>query len=252
MKVLIIEDERYAAHQLSTYLEHIPLEMEVLEVVESVRLSKEWLKNNAEPDLIFMDIQLSDGICFEIFQSRELLCPVIFTTAFDHYIINAFQANCIDYLLKPYTQEDVENALTKYEKLQARSEQIYNSAFVEKVIPSFQKNYKSRFFAKSGNQLFSIPIEEIAFFYTEDFSTLLVTTSSKRFVINFSLDQLEELLDPTLFFRINRQFLLHQQGIDTMEALGKGRIQLRLKHANFSALMVSRGRTPEFKEWLGR
>lgn len=252
MKILIVEDERYAAHQLINYLNDIPLETKVLEVVESVRLAKKWLGQNAEPDLIFMDIQLSDGICFEIFQTEELLCPVIFTTAFDQYIINAFQANCIDYLLKPYTQVDVGQALTKYEKLQVRSQQIFNQTFIEKVVPSFQKNYKSRFFVKSGNQIFSIPTEEVAFFYTEDLSTLLVTTQKKRFVVNFSLDQLEELLNPSLFFRINRQFLLHQQAIGRMEALGKGRIQLNLKHANFSALLVSRARTAEFKEWLGR
>lgn len=252
MNVLIIEDERYAANQLTTFLDSISLEIKVLQIVESVRLAKKWLDQHEDPDLIFMDIQLSDGICFEIFQSKELLCPVVFTTAFDQYIINAFQANCIDYLLKPYTQKDVENALTKHEKIQARNEQIYNQTFIERVVPSFQKNYKSRFFVKSGNQIYSIPTEEVAFFYTEDLSTLLVTTNRKRFVINFSLDQLEELLDPSLFFRINRQFLIHQQTIDSMEALGKGRIQLKLKHANFSALLVSRGRTPEFKEWLGR
>ncbi|MEM1124302.1 MAG: LytTR family DNA-binding domain-containing protein, partial [Bacteroidota bacterium] len=187
-----------------------------------------------------------------IFQLQELLCPIIFTTAFDQYLINAFQANCIDYLLKPYTQQDVATALAKYDKIQARNAQIFNATFVEKVAPSFQKNYKSRFFVKSGNQIYSIPTEEIAFFYTEDLSTLLVTANRKRYVVNFSLDQLEAMLDPFLFFRINRQFLLHQQAIEKMEALGKGRIQLQLKFANFSALLVSRGRTPDFKEWLGR
>lgn len=252
MNVLIIEDELHAVNQLSAILKDISSDINVLEVIVSVREATDWFGFNVEPDLVFMDIQLSDGICFEIFQQRELLCPVIFTTAFDHYVINAFQANCVDYLLKPYSKKELKNALGKFKKIQARNQQIFNTAFVEMVLPAFQKNYKSRFFVKSNNQVYSIPVEEIAFFLTEDLTSLLVTTANKRYVVNFSLDQLEKLVNPTFFYRINRQFLIHHQAIENMEALGKGRIQIKLKYTNISAVLVSRIRTPEFKGWLGQ
>ena len=252
MKVLIIEDEPHAAQQLKTVLADISLEISVLAVLTSVKNAMIWFKQNEEPDLVFMDIQLSDGICFEIFQKQEILCPVIFTTAFDQYAINAFQTNCIDYLLKPYSKKELNQAILKHKKIQMRQQRAFNAAFVETVLPAFQKKYKSRFFVKSGIQVHSIPVDEIAFFFTEDVSSLLVTTANKKYVVHFSLDQLEGLLNPEFFYRINRQFLIHHQSIELMEALGKGRIQLRLLNSNFSSLLVSRSRTPEFKEWLGR
>lgn len=251
MNVLIVEDELHATEQLKTCLEKEQLDIQILNTTTSVKETLHWFNNNEEPDLLFLDIQLSDGLCFEILQQKEILCPIIFTTAFDKFAIKAFEVNSLDYILKPYTQEEIHQSIMKLQKLEAYQQKKLDTTLLKTILPSFKNKYKNRFFVKFGSQALSIPTEEIAFFYTEDVATILVSTQGKKYVVNYSLDQLEKVVDPSLFFRITRQFLIHHQAIDAMHCLGKGRIQLTLKHTTLPTAMVSRNRTAGFKEWLG-
>lgn len=249
MKVVIIEDERLAAEKLESLLKQVDAEIEVVAKLESVEESVNWLISNPNPHLIFMDIQLDDGISFEIFDAVKVEAPVIFTTAFDQYAIRAFKVNSVDYLLKPIDREALETALEKYRK-------IFRLAGMEdklsKVFEQLAKPWKTRFFVKVGVHFQSVPVEEICCFFVEERCSFLKTQAGKNYTLDYSLDQLQKRVDPELFFRINRNFIVNINCIAEIISYSTNRLKLKLKNFNDEGLIVSRDKVPEFKQWLDR
>ncbi len=255
MKVLIIEDEEVAAEVLMNLIRSCEPGIEVLHVLDSVEDSVEWFSDHEEPDLLFLDIHLSDGSSFEIFEHVKLTCPIIFTTAYDQYALKAFKTKSIDYLLKPVKKEDLKNALVKYHEIydhQSQDKQKVDLSDLEILIRGSQRSYKSRFLVKSGNTIKSISVRDIAYLYYEDRATLLMTNDKKRYPIKYTLDEVEQLLDPEVFRRANRQYLVHIEAIDKIHAWFKGRIKLDLRPPQPSEIIVSADNTRAFKKWLGQ
>ncbi|MEO6584431.1 MAG: LytTR family DNA-binding domain-containing protein, partial [Ferruginibacter sp.] len=207
LKILIIEDEEPAAKRLLKMIKEAEPDVQLLDTLVSVSAAVAWFKNNPCPDIIFSDIQLADGISFEIFKTISVNCPVIFITAFDQYAIEAFKVNSIDYLLKPVKKEELQNALEKFKRINTPPP-VFN---VDQLMQAYQtsaSNYKQRFVVKYGEHLKTITTQDVAYFYTEDKVNFLTNKDGRRYVIDFNLDTLETLLDPKLFFRINRQFII--------------------------------------------
>lgn len=249
MKVVIIEDERLAAEKLTSLLKQVDAEIEVVAKLESVEESVNWLTSNPTPDLIFMDIQLDDGISFEIFDAVKVEAPVIFTTAFDQYAIRAFKVNSVDYLLKPIDMETLEVALGKYRK-------IFRPAGMEeklsKVFEQLAKPWKTRFFVKVGIHFQSVPVEEICCFFVEERCSFLKTQTGKNYALDYSLDQLQKRVDPEMFFRINRNFMVNINYISQIISYSTNRLKLKFKNSENEGLIVSRDKVSEFKQWLDR
>jgi len=251
LKILIIEDEQPAAKRLFKMISEIEPGVELLESIDSVSASIKWLSENNSPDLIFSDIQLSDGISFEIFKAVEPSCPIIFTTAYDQYALNAFKVNSIDYLLKPVKKDELAAALTKYKKITKPSEGT--SLNIQELLDVYQKSkeYKNRFVVKYGEHIKTITTEEIAYFYTEDKVNFLTTHEGRRFAIDFNLDNLDHMLDPKEFFRINRQYIISIRSIGEMFSYTKSRVLIKLKPPTKHETIVSTERSADFKVWLG-
>lgn len=251
MQVLIIEDEPLAQVELERLLQKVDSEIEILEFLDSIEESVKWLNSNPSPDLIFLDIQLSDGLSFEIFQKTEVKTPVIFTTAYDEYAIQAFKVNSIDYLLKPVDLEELEKSIKKFSEIK---EQFSQNTFSEEKITqllNFKKtNYKTRFVSRIGDNLKHIPIEEVAYFYAEDKTVFLVNTSGKEFIIDFTLETLEPLLEPSVFFRANRKFILKINSIKNVSRYFNGRLKITLEPKSIDEVLVSREKASIFKNWL--
>ncbi len=250
MKILIIEDEEPAVKRLQKHLKEIEPNAILLDYIVSVSTAIKWLAENEMPDLIISDIQLSDGLSFEIFKTVEITCPIIFTTAYDHYAIEAFKVNSIDYLLKPVKKEELDTALTKYKKAKSTAPALDITQLL-KSIGSTSSDYKKRFVVRYGEHIKTINTEEIAFFNTEDKANFLTTKDGRRYVIDFNLDALEALLDPKTFFRINRQYIIGIHSIAEMFAYTKGRVLVKLNPAAKHETIVSTERSAEFKLWLG-
>ena len=250
IKILILEDEEPAAKRLAKMITEIEPGTEVLASIDSVANGIEWLTNN-KPDLIFSDIQLSDGISFEIFKSTEPSCPVIFITAYDQYALDAFKTNSIDYLLKPVKKEELKTAISKFKKmLPAPSAPPID---IEKLLMAYggqQSGYKKRFVVKYGEHIKTITTEEIAYFYTEDKINFLTTREGRRFTIDFNLDALDAMLDPKVFFRINRQFIISINSIGEMFSYSKSRVLIKLIPPSKHETIVSTERSSAFKTWL--
>lgn len=251
MKTLIIEDEAFAADALESMLLSIKPDAKVLEKLESIEESVEWFQQNEAPNLIFCDIHLSDGSSFEIFKQIESKSPVIFTTAYNEYAIDAFKVNSVDYLLKPIKQEELENAIKKYEGLKQNniSEELQN---IQNLISnaSVKNNNKSRFMVKSGQVIKTIPSEKVAYFLAEEGVVLLVTFEGKRFVINYTLDQLEEQLETQMFFRANRQLIVNIHAVKEVNPYFKGRLLLNVEPKIQGDQIISNSKASAFKEWL--
>ncbi len=247
---LIIEDEQPAAKRLWKLIQEIEPKATLCAVLESVTETIEWLSVNKTPDLIFSDIQLSDGISFEIFSSVTPDCPIIFITAFDQYAIDAFKLNSIGYLLKPVKKEELQAAVQKYQMLH-RKEMLPD---LKQLLESYNKQetaYKKRFVVKYGEHLKTINIDDIAYFNTEDKITFLTLKEGRRYVTDFNLDQLESMLDPKNFFRINRQFIISIHSIAEMFSYTKSRVLIKLQPASKIETIVSTERSASFKNWLG-
>jgi len=251
MTILIIEDEEPAFKRLQKMLKEIEPGHILLNQIVSVSSAVKWFKENDSPDLVISDIQLSDGISFDIFKQVNITCPIIFTTAFDQYAIDAFKLNSIDYLLKPVKKEELENAVKKYK---SRTPAATPAIDINKLLQSLQPagpEYKKRFVVKYGEHIKTIDIEEVVYFYTEDKATFLCTKDARRFVIDFNLDNLESILDPKLFFRINRQYIISIHSIAEMFAYSKSRVLIKLNPAAKHETIVSTERSADFKLWLG-
>ena len=251
INILIIEDEEPAANRLKKMVTELEPDAIVLDNIVSVNSAIAWFKQNPSPDLIFSDIQLSDGLSFEIFKNVEVQCPVIFITAYDQYAIDAFKVNSIDYLLKPIKKEDLQVAINKFKKLN-RSETP--SLDINKVLEVFNNpktEYKTRFIVRYGEHIKTIKIEEAAYFYTEDKINFLTTNEGRRYTIDYNLDALESMLDPKTFFRINRQFIISINAISEMFSYSKSRVLIKLNPPAKHETIVSTERSGDFKLWLG-
>ena len=250
MRVVIIEDESLAAEKLQRLLNKVDSNIEVLQILESVEESINWFSQNKIPDLIFMDIQLDDGISFEIFDAVKIEAPVIFTTAFDEYAIRAFKVNSVDYLLKPIELQSLEKAISKFKNIY--SENLNFEAKISQVFQQLSKNYKSRFFIKVGMRFQSVQVEDICCFFVEERNTFLRTQNGKTYDLDNSLEQLQKLIDPSLFFRINRNYLVNINCINEIISYSTTRLKLKLKGVNSDDLIVSRDKVSEFKRWMDR
>ena len=249
MKALILEDETRAANHLERLLAKVAPHLVVLAKIESVRDGVKYLQNNPEPDLIFSDIQLADGLSFEIYKQVAVSCPIIFTTAYDHYAIEAFQTNGIDYLLKPIEEERLLKAIEK-----ARH---FSPGFVlEKLLtmnrPTSEKSYKSRFMVKVGDKIKSVPVEEILVFYSQEKASFIRTSDAHNYCIDYALDQLEPMLDPEKYFRINRKYIVSIDSCTNILAWTNSRLRLKIDGIDDSDIIVARERVQEFKNWLDR
>lgn len=252
MKILIIEDEEPAAKRLQKMLKEIEPGITVLGQIVSVSSAIKWFSENEKPELVFSDIQLSDGLSFELFKAVDVACPVIFTTAYDQYAIDAFKVNSIDYLLKPIKKEDLEKAVAKYKKLSvsAAPPAIDINKLLQTLNPAGAE-YKKRFVVRYGEHIKTIDIEEVVYFYTEDKVTFLCTKDGRRYVIDFNLDTLDASLDPKSFFRINRQYIIGIHSIAEMFAYTKSRVLIKLNPPAKHETIVSTERSADFKHWLG-
>jgi len=249
MKVIIIEDEQRAANHLVRLLGKVAPEMEVISNFETVRDAVAWLKGNPEIGLIFSDIQLADGISFEIFKQVKVSCPIIFTTAWNHYAIEAFNTNGIDYLLKPIEEIRLQKAIEK-------ARQFSPMPMLEKILAmagnSPAKNYKSRFLIKIGEKIKTIPVEEIQAFYSLEKASYLLTSSKRNYTIDFPLDHLETILDPEKFFRISRKYIVSLEACGNITAWSNSRLKLKIEGIDDQEIIVSRERVQEFRDWLDR
>ncbi len=253
MKVLIIEDEQIAADKLTNLVHQYDPEIDILEQFDTVEDTVEWLQKNETPDLLFLDIHLADGSSFEIFDQVELKCPVIFTTAYDQYAIQAFKIKSVDYLLKPVKFEDLKAALDKYKEIfeSAPSDNFSKDMqMLANLIQNQKKEYKSRFLIKVGNIIKTISIDDIAYFQFEDRTTLLVTDDNRRYPVNHTLDELEQMLDPKKFARANRQFIVTFGAIHKIHPYFKGRLKIDLLPKQSADLVISADKTKGFKAWL--
>lgn len=249
MNVLIIEDEAPAFRRLQKILDEIDPELEILEVIDSVEDSVKWLRNHSSPDLIFMDIQLSDGISFEIFDAIDISSPVIFTTAFDEYMLKAFKVNSIDYLLKPIKKEDLAQSIEKYRSLQTVFSGNTSMNDLIKQIRLDDRKFKSRFLVKQGDKLLSIQTDDIEYFQTKN-GVVYLATSEKKYLLDFTLDDLIKQLDPEKFYRANRQFVIGYNAIKAIHRYHKGKLLVELQIPTDEQIVVSSEKATEFKQWL--
>lgn len=251
MKILIIEDEHYAAKRLKNLLSDALPEAEVCGVFDSIEDSAEYLQNNPQPDLIFMDIQLADGLSFRIFEKVEVKAPVIFSTAFDEYTLQAFKVNSIDYLLKPVEPKELERALAKFKNLYQRSEQKFDYQSLVKLFQAEKKEYKTRFLLKNGQEFVRLNTTDVAYFYSEDGLTFAAGRNGKRHLLDHTLDQLTGELNPDNFFRINRRRIVRAESILKIHTYFNNRLKLDLSPPVKDDVIVSRERVKEFKNWIG-
>lgn len=249
MKVVILEDEPLAAGKLSRYLSKYSADIEILQVLDALETAVPWIEEHqAKVDLFFMDIQLIDGLSFEIFSKVRLNKPVIFTTAFDEFAIDAFKVNSIDYLLKPITFTDLSRAL---HKLGSLKEQFSKGTDVAPLVPQLRnKTYKDRFLVRMGNHIHSVPSTDIAFFYAEGRDVFLVSAQGRKYLVEYTLEALEELLFPKQFFRINRSFIVQLNAIGDVVVYANRRLKLTLQPKTDQEVIVSREKVGIFKQWF--
>lgn len=250
MEVLIIEDEKPSARRLKRMLEK--LDVTVTHTLHSVEESINWFSNNPQPELIFLDIQLSDGLSFEIFDTISITSSVIFTTAYDEYALQAFKLNSIDYLLKPIDQEELEKAVAKYKTFNPKPQQVQmNFEDIKKMLTNpVEREYKKRFTTKIGQHLKMISVDDIECFYSENKGTYAHTTEGRNYLLDTTLEQLETELAPETFFRVNRTFYININAIEDIISYTNSRLQLKLASYKEQDIIVARERVKDFKIWL--
>lgn len=248
MNVLIIEDEARAANRLERLLVQLAPHFRIIGKLESVREAVGFLRNEALPDLIFSDIQLADGLSFKIFEEVPAPCPIIFTTAYDQYAIEAFQTNGIDYLLKPVEEDRLAQSLDKLERIVPRISPAQLLALTRASQP--RKRYKRRFLIKVGDEIKSVAVERIKAFYSEQKTTMALLDNQRRYVLDQSLSELEASLDPTEFFRISRKHIVHLDACEKIYAHSNSRLKLVIAGLEDQSVIVARERVADFKAWL--
>jgi DNA-binding LytR/AlgR family response regulator len=249
MKLLILEDEPASAQRLKKLAEESEPDAIVLDILDSISNAIDWLKGHSAPDLILSDIHLADGLSFEIFKQVKISCPVIFTTAYDQYAIQAFKANGIDYLLKPIKKAELEEAFARYKQLKPAVPQV-DLAQLAAMLGKPGQDYLKRVVIRLGQQIKMVDVKDIAYFYIDEKIVFGVTFSKDRYPMDVSLDQLEKQLDPGRFFRINRAFIVSLESIDTMITYSKARIKIKLKPPCELESITSTERSAAFRDWL--
>lgn len=255
MKAIIIEDEKLVAKELTFKIAEIEPNMEILAVLPSVKTALNWLNDNAEPDVIFADIQLADGVSFEIFEKFQLTCPIIFTTSYNEYAIKAFKVNGIDYLLKPVEPEDLEKAINKVKQITKKTTKtaldlsalmsILQSGGTEKIV------YKEQFLCSFRNAWIPVKSNDIAFFKYESVIYVFTKNNEKYTIDNETMDQLEEMLNPEQFYRVNRQFIVNMESIQRVWGIEGAKMMVKLKDPYQAVeIDISRHKAPVFKKWL--
>jgi two-component system, LytTR family, response regulator LytT len=254
MRVVIVEDELPAVRALEKVLRDTEPDVDIVKICDSVSTAVTWFKDNPPPDLVFMDIQLGDGISFEIFEKADIQCPVIFVTAYDEYAFRAFKLNSIDYLLKPVNTAELAHSLHKFKAIHTAGETQQSTVDIHRILKSIQlqhPTYKSRFLILFRDQYISIPVEEISYFFSEHKNTYLVARDQKKHVIDYTIEKLEEELDPRVFFRVNRQYLVSYPAIAAVHSFFNGKLKIFLR-GFIEEIIISRERAASFKEWLDR
>jgi two-component system, LytTR family, response regulator LytT len=252
MNVLILEDEGLAAERAANLLQEYDNGI-IVNTVDSVSESYTYLLNNPQPDLILADIHLSDGLSFELFRKLDVRSPVIFMTAYEQYAIDAFKVNSVDYLLKPLSQNDLNKAMRKYQSMSFDGTKKLSTAEIQRIsenITEIRRKFKNRFLVKTGNTILFKNTEEIAYFFADDKLVYLVTNNGKQFIVDYKLEQLEDLLDPHIFYRINRKFIVRIESINKVKTLINSRLQVFLTPHFEQEIFISKEKMAEFKAWL--
>jgi two-component system, LytTR family, response regulator LytT len=253
MNILILEDEKAAAQRMRQLVAEVMPNANILAVIETVKEAVKWLRDSSHTaDMILSDIQLADGLSFEVLEQVQVKIPVIFTTAYDAYTLRAFKLNSIDYLLKPVDKEELQAAFDKYKSLQQPANTAIDFSQLLQQLQQGSPAYKSRFLVKQGDRLSHIPATDAAYMRADDKVILLHTTQKQKYIIDETLDELEKVLDPQTFFRINRSYIAHIQSIGRIHTHFNGRLKIELHHCNDTDIFVSRQRVSDFKQWLNR
>jgi DNA-binding LytR/AlgR family response regulator len=251
MKVVIIEDEGLAVERLITLIRQYDPNIEIVAQLDSIESSVDWFPHHPAPDLCFFDIQLADGLSFKIFEKVSVKSPVIFTTAYNEYALQAFKVNSIDYLLKPIDYEELASAFEQFHQYtnQHSTPDLEIIQEAARMITR-QKKYKSRFMVKAGHQLLGVPVEEVAYFFSEHKTTWLKTTDGLKHAIDYKLEEVEHLVDPARFFRLNRKYITAFGAIEKITSYTNSRLKVQLWEAKGEKILVSREKVGDFKEWL--
>ena len=253
MKVLILEDEFPAAERLKTLIIAVDPEIEIVEVLASISEATRWFETNTQPDLILADIQLADGLSFELFENIAVRSPIIFTTSFDEYALKAFKVKSIDYLLKPIKQVELSTALKKFREMQSSYATAEYALRMESLVDLMlhqTKKYKTCFLVKQQEELVQVHQQNIAYFYASKRHVCLVDKHGKQFLIDYTLEQLQAMLDPRVFFHLNRQFIAHLSSINKIHTHFNGALKLELLPKSSEEVIVSRDKAKSFKDWL--
>jgi DNA-binding LytR/AlgR family response regulator len=259
MKILIVEDEDLAVKKLKKTLQSVDETASVVGEADSIKTTVNWLQNNPAPDLILMDIELADGQSFEIFNHVQVKSPVIFITSYDEYALKAFKVNSVDYLLKPVQKEDLQAALEKYRQIKKMytTEPATQQVLIEDLVKELQqklqtKEFRKRFLVKHGQKLVSIEVDDIAYFFSDGRLNFFKTLDNKKFVVDYTMDELNEMLDPEKYFRISRSFFISVNSVAQIHDYFGNRLMLQLKPETDKEAIVSREKVTEFKNWLGK
>jgi two-component system, LytTR family, response regulator LytT len=258
MNILIVEDEDLAVKKIQKTLTSVDPGAQVVGITDSITATVDWLKANPSPDLILMDIELSDGQSFEIFTRVDVKSAVVFTTSYDEYALKAFKVNSIDYLLKPIQKEDLESALQKYRQMKnlyasGGGAELNVDNLVKELRQKLQpKEFRKRFLVKHAQKLVSIEVEEIAYFFSDGRLNFFKTYDNKKFVVDYTMDELEDMLDPERYFRISRSFYIAVDSVDQIHDYFGNRLLLHLKPAVDKEAIVSREKVADFKKWMGK
>jgi len=251
MKVLIIEDEKPASEKIVGFLKVYDPAIEILEILESVSKSVEWFRTSAVlPDLIFSDVQLTDGLCFEIFNQVNIKKPIIFTTAFNQYALEAFKQNSVDYLLKPFTYEQFAQSMKKLDSLKENLPKSNDLEHLRNIFSNMNQNYKPRFMVKVGEHLRSVQTENIVLFFSEGRNVTLITNHSKRYIVDYKMEELENMLNPEHFFRLGRSFIVNINFIADTLVYSNSRLKVTLSIPFEEEIIVSREKVKQFKDWF--
>lgn len=258
MNALLVEDEDLAVRKLQKLLQEVAPDLAVAGVTDSIEASVAWLEANPAPDLIFMDIELADGQSFEIFDRVPVRSKVIFTTSYDEYALRAFKVNSIDYLLKPIQKEDLERSLQKFHDLTpARAEPAGAGLNLENLLSELRRqsgttDYRKRFLVRQGQRMLSVEVRDVAYFYTDERFSFFKTHANQKFLVDYTLDELSDMLDPAQFFRINRGVIVTHGAVETIQTYFGNRLALGLKPAFEKEALVSREKVSDFKVWMGK
>jgi DNA-binding LytR/AlgR family response regulator len=250
-KILIVEDEQHSAKMLKGMVENLRPQWQILTVLDSISSTVDWLSSNPSPDLIFMDIQLTDGLCFSIFDKLKVSSMVVFTTAYDEYAIKAFQVNSIDYLLKPVKETLLEKSIQKFEELNKVSNPIDYQDLIH-LVQEQKRTYRQRFVITGSQSFFKLDTKDIAYFYIVKRVCFAVTFKGKEHIVDFNIEKLEQELDPNQFFRANRSEIINIDAIDRFESFFGGKLNLSLLAPLKIKVSISRLRANDFKSWIDR